>query len=363
MTLRFDPASYPGARPGGPVLVHAGEVQPVRIDGTADAPVRAEADAPVLGRDRVRFTVAYGANASPDRLIDKGLDRRGALLLPARLAGWVPAFELRRTGYGAVPLTLVPDPARVTDTWLLGVHVDDLEVLDRSEGRVATGAPDQRPGEEADDPVAAPPGTYVLGRVGEVAVAGRFRLADALAYLPGPWAAVQRLPDGDWRTWPDHDQASASAHVEAGGPSAPAPQPAEPVLGPWPPTPFDDLPLFVYGTLRPGDAAWEIVADVAEPIGEATVPGTLHDPGHGWPAAALTDPGAEAGAVHGVLLQPRSAGVAPDLVARADRYEGAPTLFRRVAVVASTPAGRRWAMAYTWARGTPPGSVIAAGRW
>jgi hypothetical protein len=234
VTRRFDPASYPGWRPDEPVLVHAGQVEPVQVHaGRVEPTLRAE--------DR-RWVVAYGANACPDRLVDKGLDRRGALLLPARVRGWAAAFEARITSYGAVPLTLVPTgDDRPHDTWVLGLHPDDLPTLDRTEGRVEVAAgvtpvPVHRGGDAVDGP---PPGTYRLGRIGEVEVAGGLRLPVGLAYLPGPATSVQ-VVDGGWRTWPASDQAEARAHVRSGGEHAPAPQPADGdvVTGPWPPTPL-----------------------------------------------------------------------------------------------------------------------------
>lgn len=240
---RFDPASYPGPRPRGPVLLHDGEVVDLDVDAWLEGgagPGVALSDrppAPVLHQPgEVRFGVAYGSNASPARLRDKGLDVEGAVLLPARLAGYVPAFEARQTGYGAVPLTLVPEPGVVTDTWVLGLPPTATPLLDRTEGRVIDHTPDQVAPEEADGRF-APPGTYQLGRVGAVTVAGRWQLPGALAYLPGRATRVQCGRDGAWRTWPEVDQAGAVAHLVADGPSRPAPLVAEPVWGPWPRTP------------------------------------------------------------------------------------------------------------------------------
>lgn len=237
MIAPFDASRYPGPRPDGPTLVHRRRAHPVRLatGPAAGAQPQPEApvDAEVLDPDAVRWVVAYGSNASPGRLVDKGLDRRGALLLPARLDGWVPAFEARRTGYGSVPLTLVPQPGAQLATWVLGVHADDVATLDRSEGRVLSDAVAVTWG---DDLRSAPAGSYRLAHVGEVEVADGWRLPDALAYLPGPRTRVQVAPDGGWRTWPRWDQATAATHVASDGPSRTPPPVERPVTGPWPDT-------------------------------------------------------------------------------------------------------------------------------
>jgi hypothetical protein len=222
---RFDPDLYPGRRPAGPTWVTDTDARPLDVDALCSD---------VDERDDRCWSVAYGANADPDRLRDKGLTGQGVALLPGLLRGWVAAFEARITGYGAVPLTLVPQAGAATATWLLGLPRSLTPQLDRTEGRVPHGAPCRvDPG--AGDAHRAPPGTYQLARVGTVEVAGVHRLEDALAYVPGPGTEVQVDRHG-WRTWPAHDQASARRHLERGGPSAPAPQVARPVLGAWPAT-------------------------------------------------------------------------------------------------------------------------------
>ncbi len=223
------------------MLVFDDEVVSLDLGGPPDAPLRPAVRArgssvPVLRPGATRFVVAYGSNASPLRLRDKDLTGQGAVLLPARVRGWVAAFEARRTGYGAVPLTLVPSPGAITDTWVLGLPPELLPRLDRSEGRVPGGPPVEREPDDADHR-RAPPGTYQLGRVGDVEVADHFLLPDALAYLPGPWTQVQVVGDS-WRTWPEHDQAAAAAHVDGGGEARPAPPVGDPVLGDWPETPL-----------------------------------------------------------------------------------------------------------------------------
>jgi hypothetical protein len=254
----FDPASYPGPRPDGAVLVHRGEVHTLpRHDARFPDRLAPPDELPpgVSGSTSAwRFSVAYGANANPARLIAKGLDVAGAVLLPAEVMGWLPAFEQRLTAYGSVPLTLVPaDGARI-ETFVLGLPPGSTPVLDRSEGRVDGGvravAADTGPSDPADGHV-APPGTYVLGAIGEVVVAGRFLLRDALAYLPGRTTRVQLDADGAPRTWPSNDQAVARAHVAAGGPSRPVPPPPAPIVGPWPPTPLEPLVPPAAPTSRP----------------------------------------------------------------------------------------------------------------
>jgi hypothetical protein len=228
----FDPATYPGPRPDGPCLVHDGRVHPASLPEDPSAGPQTPVDAEVADLDAVRWVVAYGSNASPGRLVDKELDARGAWLLPAVLDGWLTVFEDRATRYGSIPLTLVPHPGARLDTWVLGVHHHDVPTLDRTEGRYPAAVV------AVDDGRSAPPGVYRLGHVGEVVVADRWRLPEALAYLPGSRTRVQVDGQGAWRTWPASDQAAAAAHVASAGPSREPPPVPTPVTGPWPETPL-----------------------------------------------------------------------------------------------------------------------------
>lgn len=207
----FDPDRYPGWRPDGPVLVHAGRLHPLLgPHGSIMSPPGIAA--PVAEPGAVRWSVAHGSNACPDRVVDKGLDQLGAVLLPAQIHGWAPAFEDRRVpSHGAVPMTLIPSEG-IAQVWVLGIHRDDVASLDASEAR----------GER-----------YLLGQVGPVTVGG-VRCARLPAY--GPTEATRVLLDGDGPAWwPGRDQAWArAAHDRAGTDSMAVPAVPDPVASGWP---------------------------------------------------------------------------------------------------------------------------------
>ena len=121
------------------------------------------------------------------------------------------------------------------------------------------------------------------------------------------------------------------------------------------------LPLFVYGTLRSGERAAPMLdADVVRRA-PARVSGRLVDTGQVYPGAVFehtygvvageTYPGAvfesAQDVVEGELVWLRPATYAAALE-RLDAYEGAPTLFQRVMVVAETGGERLEAFAYEW---------------
>lgn len=337
---RADPDRYPGRVPAGPVLVVAGAVHDVVVDGDVDEPVTSPVGADVLSRGAVRWSVAYGANADPDRLIDKRLDRRGALILPARLHGWAPVWEARRAVTGAVPLTLQPAADLTRDVHVLGVHREDTHVLDTSEGRGRR---------------------YILGAIGPVAVAARFLLADALAYLPTPTTMLLGRSHAP-ATYPGVDQAAARAALaRRDGPRHAAVDSGVPTVTGWPDTPLADLPLFAYGTLQPGFGRFEAIARHVTTLGAARTPGTIVRTPSGWPAARF---GGTA-EVHGTLLGAVSPRAATGLFATTDRIEDVPDLFRRVAIQVHRAEDTRWAAAYEWnhQRGAAPGDTVPDGRF
>lgn len=339
MSPRFDPATYPGTRPDGPAIVHQGAVWPLDLSSGRWRVPDDVGGAPVL-TSPIRWSVAYGSNAAPARLLDKGLDVNGALLLPARLRGWRTAWESRRARTtGAIPLTLVRAPGEVLDTWVLGLHPSDTTGLDSSEGRGTS---------------------YVLGRVGPVAVAARWLLDDALAYGPGP--RTRCLTTGtEPACSPALDQAAAGRLLDGGAVDLGADALPRPVEGPWPGTPLDDLPLFVYGTLQPGQRRWDAIDNLVEVIGPATTAGAVVATYYGYPAADL----AASGSIHGTLVRPVSTEAAAALYPHVDRIEDTPRLFRRVAVPVEVRRRTVWAATYEWNpdQGPPPGTPVPDGRW
>lgn len=197
-TPRFDPAGYPGRRPAGPCLVVDGVVHVLEVTRVGPSALGTTTVVP----ERLHWSLAYGSNASPDRLVDKGVDREGAVLLPATLTGWAAAWEARRAPVtGAVPLTLVPRVGATLEAWLLGVGPEAAVALDRSEGRGHR---------------------YVMGAVGPVDVAGLVTVDRVGVY--GPGVGTRLLLDGDEvATWPRRDQAWARRREAEGGPTAAAP--------------------------------------------------------------------------------------------------------------------------------------------
>ncbi len=97
--------------------------------------------------------------------------------------------------------------------------------------------------------------------------------------------------------------------------------------------------LFVYGTLRPGQQRWAVLAPYASSWSEAEAEGRLWDTGRGYPAAVF----GKGGRIRGFAVTLVTA-VADEALRLLDEIEAEGSLFRRRTV--TTTAGP--AMAYEW---------------
>jgi gamma-glutamylcyclotransferase (GGCT)/AIG2-like uncharacterized protein YtfP len=260
--------------------------------------------------------LAYGSNANPSKITWL----REHLGLP----GPVVALRVRCTGLAAVwaagprvvdtqrPATLVAEPGRVEWHFVWLATRAQVDVLNVCEGR------DVR---------------YRLVRLasGTVATENGVALSGVLAYTGASGVRAPLMVDGAFVRCAAVPQAAAVDLVGLPGVDGLS---VHPVVGE--PAP-DDWPdrLFVYGTLRPGDSAWPLLAGhtFGRPS-RAVLTGALYDTGRGYPAFRGGD-----GLVPGWSVRLRSPAVA---LAELDLYEGLG--YRRVRMVDS--AGLCWT--YVW---------------
>ncbi|KAA2263010.1 gamma-glutamylcyclotransferase [Solihabitans fulvus] len=320
---------YPGARPGFSFVHHDRAGWALRPDRATASGWRvgpdgveldrwlAERGAPPLA-ERVPV-LAYGSNACPAKvtwLRESHAMTGPVVALRARCAGvsavWAAGFRIVDDQR---PATLTAALGVVEDHFLWWATLDQVRALDACEGR------DVR---------------HWLSRLGT----GRITLEDgtvldgALAYTAADPMRLPLLVDGAAVPCAALDQAEAAALT---GPPADSDGLAvtrvdgEPSADAWPDR------LFVYGTLQPDGSAWRRIAPLA--LGEpdrASLPGTLYDTGHDYPALRLSrGPGVPGWVVR--LRSPERALVA------LDEYEGED--YQRIRV--TLPDGRAcWT--YLW---------------
>ncbi|GAA2969682.1 gamma-glutamylcyclotransferase family protein [Actinokineospora diospyrosa] len=242
--------------------------------------------------------LAYGSNPNPSKLawLKSALGLTGAVVvLRARCediaAVWASGL---RVVDDQRPVTLTALPGAVEDHAVMMLTQDQVAVLDVCEGR----------GDR-----------YNLARVST----GRVTLSDSgaildrvLAYVAASDIRKPLLVNGSPVRCADVPQEAAIALT--GQPAATDGLAVE--ILPGAPDP-GDYPgsLFVYGTLRPGDSHWHLLAPQSSgPARDARLTGSLYDTGYGYPALAL----GEGPGVHGSVVPLREGA---DL-AEVDAYEG-----------------------------------------
>jgi len=111
-----------------------------------------------------------------------------------------------------------------------------------------------------------------------------------------------------------------------------------------------ELPLFLYGTLRKGESAEDVIAADVVRRAPARARARLLDLKAPYPGAVF---GPDEGWLDGEIVWLRSASFAAALD-RVDQYENVPFLFRRIAVTVETDGQtvEAWAFTYTHASHT-----------
>lgn len=314
----YPAAPYPGRRPPR-AFVHD-DATGWFLDGISDLDAwLARRAAPPLA-ERVPV-LCYGSNVCPSKLtwLRAALGLRGpAVLLTARChdlaAVWASGL---RVVDDQRPATLAAMPGNVEDHAVWLATRDQVEVLDRCEGR----------GER-----------YRLVRVDT----GTVRLHDGTV-VDGPLAytaaAPRRMPllvDGKPVRCADVPQAGAAALT---GVTAVTDGLSVREVGTPEPADFPGR-VFVYGTLQPNASDWWRLEPHVTGARPARIPGVLYDTGLGYPALRLGDgPGVSGWVVQ--LDQPARA------LVELDEYEGAE--YRRVRV--ALPGGM-WCWTYVWVNST-----------
>ncbi|WP_073489936.1 gamma-glutamylcyclotransferase [Streptoalloteichus hindustanus] len=304
---------YPGSVPVHSYAHHGGVGWPLLSDRTASAGWRvgdvdlddwlAERDAEPVA-ERVPL-LTYGSNRNPAKLtwLRENLGLTGPVVLLRATtrdlaAVWAAGLRVRD---GQRPATLCAAPGAVEEHSVWLATPEQVRVLDRCEGR----------GERY---------RLVRLRTGSVVLEDGSLVDAPWAYTAATGVRLPLLVDGRPVRCADTAQDAALALRGEAGPDGLDVSEVDGDAG------ADEWPdrVFVYGTLRPGASAWSLISPLA--IGEgrpATLPGTLHDTGRGYPALRLDGEFPVPGQVL-TLRDPVTA------LARLDAYEG--DEYRRVRV-------------------------------
>lgn len=274
-------APYPGERPGGSFVIDIdGRCWPVwpdesrpsgwRVEGKddescLDAWLFKRGAKPLSGRVPL---LGYGSNACPGKVLANGTPLP-SVHLAATMSGLASAWCTGTTQAGHTPVTVVAARGHAEEAVVMMVDGPEFRALDRVEGRNA--------------------GVYdlVLLTQGRVVLANGAHVRHPAAYVGASEQRAPVLVAGRPLLRADVDLTEASVLRSVLPATAGDRQPLGRVLPPGVhPQPGDCVPdLFVYGTLKPGQPRWPVLAPhvAAEPE-HSTVRGELRDTGFGYPA-------------------------------------------------------------------------------
>ena len=313
---------YPGARPQGSYLVADGLTHPVKpsADGCGWAVLDDEwldidtwlsrRGLPVIA-ERTAI-LAYGSNANPSQL--SGLPAaRPVVALRGVLMGAAAAYCSTPRSDGQFPAGLVAMSKESGEGHvLLLVDAPTKAVLDRKEG-VGCGTYDYVglvTGKGVDfiledgSTWTGPLTTYLQGHRRPLAID-----------IEGDPILLRQVSQRDFMAMQEGDRIVGDIHDSGLPLTAPAGQ-----IG----VHTAPLPVFVYGTLRPGESRWRHVEPYIVDQRPDSAAGRRVDTGLGFPGMVLD----EAATIHGTLLRVRPE-THVELIRLLDAIEGHPDFYRR----------------------------------
>lgn len=341
------PPPYPGPRPASSFVMRDGEVLGLRPSPTGcgwsvpfpgGSDLDLDLDTWLARRGQVALgdrlaVLAYGSNLNPGELERLSVER-AIVVLRAMVIGAAAAYCTSQRADGQYPAGLVSvDPGHVEVHGVVLLDPESCAALDRKEG--------------ADHPWGAYARGTVAGithRVGVVFEDGSQMVGRVPVYLQSHRETAARagwpvlLADIDQHAFAEQNGVTPFPGTGAHGLDF---QPSDGLL----PLRTEPLPVFVYGTLRPGGTRYGHIEGGVSRHEPARLRARLVPTGADYPGLELSGP--ERGLVDGVLLHPHAAGLAGWL-RWLDRIEAHPTLFRRV--LCRVEDGRL-AWVYVWVRG------------
>lgn len=328
--------AYPGERPPGSFVVDGQRVLPVRPGRTPsgwivdDGSTESDLDDWLAARgepalaDRLA-AVGYGSNLNPGQVATFSLGR-AVVVLRGVTVGIASAFCNTHRNDGQYPAGITAhDPSRIEHHGLVLIDRDQQGKLDGKEGQGGTYDRSLVSGSSTPVALVLEDGTLVED--------------DLPVYLQTeerPLALRSSEPvllaDVDQKSFQDlRGEAVTNDHGLKAQPVHRLPRhETRPV------------PVFVYGTLRPGQSRWPALSDLVESHVPASIHGHRFDTGYGFPGLLLDHPESET--VDGDLLH-LTPGRHLEALTVMDRIEGHPDLYARHLVRVSDG---RLAWVYLW---------------